>query len=121
MKFNSNRKKYTSLILVILFGPFGMFYWGIKVGLAALLGTALFVLVTTYLNYSVNLWYQLLIRIVFLIINIKILGMTEQDLENLRTLDLKAFIYLIGMVILNFIFFGFIGFVIWSIFKHFIG
>lgn len=112
------KTKITSVILVLIFGPFGMFYWGLRSGLASLLGMVMFVIFTTMFGFDVNMLYQALIRIVFLIINNKILKMTDTEKQTISTLDFKGFAYLTWMVILNFLIYGFGGYVIWSVFNR---
>ncbi len=114
-----NKKNWLSSLLIVIFGPFGMFFWGLRVGLASLVGIAVFILITTILSYGVDIKYQLLIRIVYLIIHVKLLRMDDQETENLRHIGVKEFLYLSSMILLNFLFFGFLGFIAISILKRF--
>lgn len=100
---------------MLVFGPFGMFYWGFLAGVASFLGMALFILLTTFFGLGVGFWYHILIRVVFLTINHKILSMPAEEQRTFATLDLRSFLLLVWMVAWNFIIFGGIGFVIWSI------
>ncbi len=113
----SKKNPTIAFLLAIIVGPFGMLYWGIRTGIAAILAEAAFILIITILNYEIGLWYYILSRIVYLVTTARLLGMSPKEIEDVTQVNFLGFIYLVGMLLVNYLFFGFIGFVLWSLFT----
>lgn len=112
--------KIVKSILVVLagiLGPLGMFYWGIRVGLASLLCLIILTLPLSYLGFGINSWLHLLIAFVYLRVSLKINTLSTEEKESLRKLDIRSFLLLIWTIIKNFLFYGFVWYLIWKAFN----
>lgn len=105
------------VLLAGLLGPLGMFYWGLWIGFASILGIVILLIPWSFLNLPVNGWFHLVRTLVFLWMSLKINTLTIDERASLKKLNFKSFLYLIWQNIQGFLLYGFVVYLIWKIFQ----
>lgn len=108
-------KNAISVILAGLLGPLGMFYWGIWIGFASILGIITLLIPWSFLGLPINGWFHLVRTLVFLWMSLKINSLTGDEKISLKKIDFKNFLYLIWQNIQGFLLYGFIVYLLWKI------
>lgn len=104
MKRGLSRACFT--LLAGLLGPFGMFYWGLRVGIASFIGMAIFIIPWSFLAIPVNGWFHLVRTLVFLWMSLKINSLSDEGVKAMKNISFKAARYYTWEVIQAFLIYG---------------
>jgi len=104
-----------SVVLAGLLGPLGMFYWGVWIGFASILGIIILLIPWSFLGLPVNGWFHLIRTLVFLWMSLKINSLTSDEKKLLKRIDFKSFLYLIWQNVQGFLLYGFVVYLLWKI------